>query len=50
MLKSYHTNHGGRYNMTDNKRPESMKRITDVALAEAFTDEQIALVKKQVGN
>lgn len=36
--------------MTDNKRPESMKRITDVALAEAFTDEQIALVKKQVGN
>lgn len=27
-----------------------MKRITDVALAEAFTDEQIALVKKQVGN
>ncbi len=36
--------------MTDNKRPESMKRITDAALAEAFIDEQIALVKKQVGN
>lgn len=36
--------------MENNKRPESMKRITDEALAKAFIDEQVALVKKQVGN
>lgn len=35
--------------MDNNKRPESMKRITDEALANAFIDEQVALVKKQVG-
>ncbi len=35
--------------MENNKRPESMARITDEALAKKFIDEQIALVKKQVG-
>lgn len=35
--------------MDNNKRPESMKRITDETLANAFIDEQVALVKKQVG-
>ena len=36
--------------MENNKRPDSMERITTEALAQAFIDEQIALVKKQVGN
>lgn len=36
--------------MENNKRPDSMERITTEALAKAFIDEQIALVKKQVGN
>lgn len=31
-------------------RPESMERITTEALAQAFIDEQIALVKEQVGD
>lgn len=35
--------------MENNKRPESMARITDDALAKKFIDEQIALIKKQVG-
>lgn len=35
--------------MENNKRPESMARITDEALAKKFIDEQIALIKKQVG-
>ena len=35
--------------MDNNKRHESMKRITDEALAKVFIDEQVALVKKQVG-
>ena len=30
-------------------RPETMKRITDEVLAKAFIDEQIALVREQVG-
>lgn len=36
--------------MENNKRPESMERITTEKLAKAFIDEQVALVKKQVGN
>ena len=36
--------------MENNKRPESMKRITDKALAEKFIDEQIDAVKRQVGD
>ena len=35
--------------MADNKRPESMERITTPALAEAFIAEQIAAIKAQVG-
>ncbi len=36
--------------MENNKRPDSMERITTEALAKAFIDEQIALIEKQVGN
>lgn len=32
------------------KRPETMQRIQTPALAKAFIDEQIGLIKKQVGN
>lgn len=36
--------------MQNNKRPESMERITDKALADAFIKEQVALIQKQVGS
>ena len=36
--------------MDNNKRPEDMKRITTVELANAFIDEQVELVRKQVGD
>lgn len=36
--------------MDTNKRPDSMKRITDFELANAFIDEQVDLVRKQVGD
>ena len=36
--------------MDPNVRPESMERITTPELAQAFIDEQIAAVRKQVGN
>ncbi len=36
--------------MDNNVRPESMERITTKALAEAFIDEQIEAVRKQVGD
>ncbi len=36
--------------MDSNKRPETMERITTVALANAFIEEQVALVRKQVGD
>lgn len=36
--------------MENNKRSESMERITNEKLAKAFIDEQVALIKKQVGN
>lgn len=36
--------------MDTNKRPDSMKRITDLELANAFIDEQVELVRKQVGD
>ena len=32
------------------KRPESMQRIVNFDLANAFIDEQVALIRKQVGN
>ena len=36
--------------METNKRPESMARITNFELANAFIDEQIKLVREQVGD
>ena len=36
--------------MEDNKRPESMERITDAALANAFIEEQIAALRAQIGD
>ncbi len=36
--------------MDSNKRPESMARITTPELANAFIDEQVALVREQVGD
>ena len=36
--------------MADNKRPESMERITTPALAKAFIDEQLAALRAQIGD
>ena len=36
--------------MENNKRPETMERITTKALADAFIAEQVAEVRKQVGD
>ena len=36
--------------MENNKRPETMERITTAALAQQFIDEQVAAVKAQVGD
>lgn len=36
--------------MDSNKRPDNMKRITTKELADKFIDEQISLIKEQVGN
>ena len=36
--------------MENNRRPETMERITTKALAEAFIEEQVAAVRAQVGN
>ncbi|MBQ9994064.1 MAG: glutamine-hydrolyzing GMP synthase [Clostridia bacterium] len=36
--------------MMNNKRPESMERITTKALADAFIEEQIAEIRQQVGD
>ena len=36
--------------MNENKRPESMQRITTPALAEAFIAEQLEALRKQIGN
>ena len=36
--------------MDCNKRPENMQRITTVELANAFIDEQVKLIKEQVGD
>ena len=36
--------------MENNKRPESMERITTPELAQAFIDEQVAALKAQVGD
>ena len=44
------TNSREEWNMADNKRPESMERITTPALAEAFIQEQVAALQKQIGD
>ena len=36
--------------MENNIRPETMKRITTPELADAFIEEQVALIREQVGN
>ena len=36
--------------MDCNKRPENMQRITTIELANAFIDEQVELIRKQVGD
>ena len=36
--------------MSSNVRPESMERITTLAQAEAFIEEQVAEVRAQVGD
>ena len=36
--------------MDSNKRPETMERITTKALADKFIDEQVELIRKQVGD
>ena len=36
--------------MENNKRPETMERITTPELAQQFIDEQVAAVKAQVGD
>lgn len=36
--------------MDSNKRPDSMERITTEALAKAFIDEQLELLRKQIGD
>ena len=36
--------------MSNNRRPETMERITTPALAQAFIEEQIAEVRAQVGD
>ena len=36
--------------MDNNKRPETMERITTQALAEAFIDEKVKEIKEQVGD
>ena len=36
--------------MADNKRPESMERITTPALAQAFVEEQLAALRAQIGD
>ena len=36
--------------MESNKRPETMARINNAELAEAFIEEQVAAVREQVGD
>ncbi len=37
-------------NMADNRRPETMQRITTPELAQAFIDEQLAALREQIGD
>ncbi len=43
-------NSGGINNMDSNVRPETMARITTKELADKFIDEQVALIREQVGD
>ena len=36
--------------MDSNKRPDSMERITTPALADAFIEEQVSALRKQIGD
>ena len=36
--------------MQGNKRPETMERITNEALAQAFIEEQVAELREQIGD
>ena len=36
--------------MSSNVRPETMERITNEALANAFIDEQVAALRAQIGD
>ena len=36
--------------MENNKRPETMERITTKALADAFIEEQLAALREQIGD
>ena len=36
--------------MADNRRPETMERITTPRLAQAFVDEQLAALRAQIGD
>ena len=40
----------GRIIMDSNKRPDSMERITTPALADAFIEEQVSALRKQIGD
>ena len=36
--------------MADNRRPETMERITTPQLAQAFIDEQLVELRRQIGD
>ena len=36
--------------MAENRRPENMERITTPELARAFIDEQLAALRRQIGD
>ena len=36
--------------MESNKRPDTMARINTPALAQAFIDEQLAVLRRQIGD
>lgn len=49
-ISTNHKNETEESRMENNKRPESMERITTKALAQAFIDEQLQAIKRQVGS
>ena len=46
----YNEKNGGLVKMENNKRPETMERITTKALADAFIEEQVKEIQAQVGD